>query len=78
VRAVWSGASPGAQHAVDVTDTFEAGVASLQEHRAYIAGLGWEGWDPREFLEGILRAGGQGLGVAFAVPFEVYSMGWGD
>jgi LmbE family N-acetylglucosaminyl deacetylase len=78
VRAVWSGNSPGAGHAVDVTETFEAGVASLDEHRAYIAGLGWENWDSREFLEGILRTGGQGLGVAFAVPFEVYPLGWGD
>ena len=78
VRAVWSAGSPGAAHAVDVTDSFEAGVASLEEHRAYIEGLGWESWDPREFLEGILRGGGQGLGVAFAAPFEVYPLGWGD
>ena len=78
VRAVWAGNSSGAGHAVDVTDTFEAGVASLEEHQAYIEGLGWENWDSREFLEGILRAGGQGLGVAFAVPFEVYPLGWGD
>lgn len=75
VRGVWSGGSPGAGHAVDVTDTFEAGVASLLEHRAYIEGLGWEDWDPREFLEGMLRGGGQGLGVAFAATFEVYPFG---
>ena len=54
------------EHCIDaalteIADTFEAGVASLQEHRAYIEGLGWVGWDPREFLEGILRGGGQGL-----------------
>ena len=57
---VWSAGSPGAAHAVDVTDTFDAGVDSLKEHQAYIEGLGWEGWDPAEFLEGILRGGGQG------------------
>ena len=78
VGAVWASGSPDARHAVDVTDTFEAGVASLQEHRAYIEGLGWEGWDPREFLEGILRGGGQGLGVAYAATFEVFPLGWGD
>lgn len=78
VRAVWVGNSPLAAHAVDVSETFEAGVASLEEHRAYIEGLGWEGWDPREFLDGILRQGGQGLGVAHAATFEVFSLGWGD
>ena len=64
-------------HAVDVTDTFDAGVASLKEHRAYIDGLGWEGWDPEEFLDGILRGGGQGLGVTHAATFEVFPLGWG-
>ncbi len=78
VRAVWVGNSPVATHAVDVTETFEAGVASLQEHKAYIDGLGWENWDPREFLEGILRGGGQGLGVAYAATFEVFDLGWSD
>lgn len=76
-RAVWAGSSPLATHAVDVTDTFAAGVESLKEHRAYIEGLGWEGWDPEEFLDGILRAGGQGLGVTHAATFEVLPMGWG-
>jgi LmbE family N-acetylglucosaminyl deacetylase len=77
VRAVWAGSSPQATHAVDVTDTFDAGVASLKEHRAYIDGLGWEGWDPEEFLDGILRGGGQGLGVTHAATFEVFPLGWG-
>ena len=77
VRAVWAGGSPQATHAVDVTDTFTAGVDSLKEHRAYIEGLGWEGWDPEEFLDGILRGGGQGLGVTHAATFEVFPLGWG-
>jgi LmbE family N-acetylglucosaminyl deacetylase len=77
VKAVWAGGSPQAAHAVDVTDTFAAGVASLKEHRAYIEGLGWEGWDPEEFLDGILRGGGQGLGVTHASTFEVFPLGWG-
>ena len=33
---------------------------------------------PGEFLEGFGRATGQRLGVAFAAPFEVFPMGWGD
>ncbi len=78
VQAVYVAPTDAPSHYVDVTATIDAGVASLQEHRAYIEGLGWEDWDPREFLEGILRGGGQGLGVAFAAPFEVYPLGWGD
>ena len=75
---MWAAGSPEARHAVDTTDTFDAGVASLEAHRAYIDGLGWEDFDPREFLEGMARQTGQGLGVAFAAPFEVYPLGWGD
>jgi LmbE family N-acetylglucosaminyl deacetylase len=78
VTAVWAFGSPEATHAVDTTDTFDVGVESLKAHAAYIDGLGWENWDPREFLEGMARATGQRLGVAFAAPFEVVAMGWGD
>ncbi|RNL78896.1 PIG-L deacetylase family protein [Nocardioides marmorisolisilvae] len=78
VRAVWAFGSPQSTHGVDTTDTFDTGVESLKAHAAYIDGLGWENWDPREFLEGGARAAGQRLGVAFAAPFEVFPMGWGD
>ncbi len=77
VKAVWAFGSPQATHAVDITDTFDSGVASLEAHAAYIDGLGWENWNPREFLEGFARQSGQRLGVAFAAPFEVFPMGWG-
>ena len=75
---VWAFGSPQANHAVDTTDTFDLGVESLKAHRAYIDGLGWENWDPQEFLEGFARPVGQRLGVAFAAPFEVFPMGFGD
>ncbi len=78
VREVWAFGSPQATHAVDTTATFDAGVASLQAHAAYIDGLGWENWDPREFLEGFARGTGQRLGVPFGAPFEVFPMGWGE
>ena len=39
-------ARPGPTHAVDTTDTFDAGVASLEAHAAYIDGLGWGDFDP--------------------------------
>ena len=78
VRAVWAAGSPGARHAVDVTDTFDKGVQSLVAHSAYIEGLGWEHFDPEEFLESMSRPTGARLGVKHAAPFEVFSMGWGD
>ena len=78
VREVWAFGSPVAEHGVDTTATFDAGVASLEAHRAYIDGLGWENWDPREFLEGFARPTGTRLGVPMAAAFEVFPMGWGE
>lgn len=78
VKEVWVFGSPQATHAVDTTASFDAGVESLKAHAAYIEGLGWENWDPREFLEGMARATGQRIGTAFAAPFEVVPMGWGE
>ena len=78
VKQVWAAASPESRHGADITDTFDAGVASLKAHKAYIDGLGWEHFDPAEFLEGMSRASGSRLGVALGAPFEVFKMGWGD
>jgi LmbE family N-acetylglucosaminyl deacetylase len=75
VREVWASGSPGGRHAVDITDTFEDGVASLKAHQAYIDGLGWENFDPAEFLEGLARQAGTRLGVPMAVAFEVFNVG---
>lgn len=77
VRQVWAAASPGAQHGVDIGATFDAGVASLEAHRAYIDGLGWEHFDPEEFLDGMARQAGQRLGVARAATFEVFTTAFG-
>ena len=77
VRGVLVSASPEAAHAVDVTDHLDAGVASLEEHRAYIDGLGWDDFDPEEFLEGMARQAGQRLGTTYAVAFELLDTGWG-
>lgn len=40
VRAAWASSSPQSTRAVDTTSSFDAGVASLEAHRAYIAGFG--------------------------------------
>jgi LmbE family N-acetylglucosaminyl deacetylase len=77
VRQVWAAGSPEASYGVDITDSFEAGVESLRAHHAYIEGLGWEGFDPAEFLDGISRATAQRMGVTHAVSFEVFPMAWG-
>jgi LmbE family N-acetylglucosaminyl deacetylase len=78
VKQVWCAGSPEGRSAVDITDTFDKGVESLRAHQAYIDGLGWKDFDPAEFLEGMSRATGQRRGVAHAVSFEVFPMGWGE
>lgn len=78
VGEVWAFGSPESTHGVDTTATFDAGVASLEAHRAYIDGLGWEDFDAREFLEGMARQAGARLGTTFAAPFEAFPMGWGE
>lgn len=72
----WSGvahlavvASPHATHAVDVTDTFDVGVASLRAHAAYLRGLGDP--DPEEFLRGGAEAVAERFGGRLGVSFEL-------
>jgi LmbE family N-acetylglucosaminyl deacetylase len=71
VQAVWAAGSPEAGHGVDTTDTFDLGIASLQAHEAYLAGL--EGHpDVAEFLAAWARSAGDRLGCTYAASFEVY------
>jgi LmbE family N-acetylglucosaminyl deacetylase len=77
VREVWAASSPDGKHAVETTQTFERGVASLAAHKAYIDGLGWEFFDPAEFLESGARQAGTRFGVPMAATFEVFSTGLG-
>jgi LmbE family N-acetylglucosaminyl deacetylase len=60
-------------HFVDVTDTIDAGIASLREHRAYIDGLGRD-FDPDEFLRNMAGYVGLGAGCEYAVAFRRYPM----
>jgi hypothetical protein len=75
VRQAWAASSPDGKHAVETTETFERGVASLAAHKAYIDGLGWEFFDPAEFLESGARQAGTRFGVPMAATFEVFNMG---
>jgi LmbE family N-acetylglucosaminyl deacetylase len=77
VHQVWASSSPNGKHAVETTETFGRGVASLAAHKAYIDGLGWEFFDPAEFLESGARQAGTRLGVPMATSFEVFDMGFG-
>jgi LmbE family N-acetylglucosaminyl deacetylase len=74
VRAVWAAGSPLSRHGVDITGTIEIGTASLAAHRAYIDGLGWDDFDPAEFLRTRGLEAGRRLGTTFAAPFEVYPL----
>lgn len=74
-RRLLSGGSPQLSGYVDVTTAFDAGVASLAAHKAYLEGLGDHPMsDPRRFLEQIARGVGGAVGVALAVGFEVIDL----
>jgi LmbE family N-acetylglucosaminyl deacetylase len=70
VRLVGISATNQPTHAVDVSGWLDAGVASLEAHRAYLDGLGQD-LDVREMLTGFTRSGGEGLGTELAVSFQV-------
>ncbi|MFE7558656.1 PIG-L deacetylase family protein [Kitasatospora sp. NPDC057500] len=74
VRQIWAASSPESAHAVDTTEHFDRGVASLEAHKAYLAGLGGGMSDARGFLEGAGRGAGTRLGTRFAVAFEVFPL----
>lgn len=66
VGALYVAAIDPPTHFVDVADTLALGIASLQEHRAYLDGLGTD-FDPAGFLTGMAAAGGKAAGCDFAV-----------
>ena len=58
-RQIFVSGSREATHGVDVTDSFDTGVASLEAHAAYLQGLGDNAMaEPREFLESSASVGG--------------------
>jgi LmbE family N-acetylglucosaminyl deacetylase len=72
-RRIFVNASPFATHAVDVTDTIDRGVASLEAHKAYLVGLGDGGMaDPDDFLRGLAEDAGKRFGGRLAVTFELF------
>jgi len=64
--------SPGATHAVDITDTMEAGIASLEAHKVYLEGLGDHPMaSAREFLEWIADLTAPRFGDRRSTAFEL-------
>jgi LmbE family N-acetylglucosaminyl deacetylase len=71
VRFVAFGGSPEPTHAVDVTDSFDAGLASLACHRTYLENLDGDPEDSARFLRETAERTGADFGVALAATFEV-------
>ena len=76
VRWVAIAGSPQATHGVDITATIDAAVASLSEHKAYIAALSEK--PPAEYARELLtmfsRSTGERLGCELGASFELISM----
>jgi LmbE family N-acetylglucosaminyl deacetylase len=72
IKATYIAGTESSTHYVDVTETIDLGVASLREHRAYIAGLG-TGFDPDEFLRNIAGYGGMAAGCEYAVLLQAFN-----
>lgn len=73
VRYVAASGSPEPTHAVDITDTMDRAVASLEAHRAYLDGLGDHPMaSAREFLEWIADMTAPRFGDRRAAAFELF------
>jgi LmbE family N-acetylglucosaminyl deacetylase len=66
IGAVYVAAMNPPTHYVDVQATLARGIASLEEHRAYLDGLGSD-FDPAEFLTDMAGFGGMAAGCDCAV-----------
>lgn len=71
VRYVLVASSPQATHAVDVTEVFDAAVASVRAHTQYLAGLGISDSMARYGLEQLTNSVASRFGGRPAVPFEM-------
>jgi LmbE family N-acetylglucosaminyl deacetylase len=71
--AVVGGERPS--HGVDVTgEPLARGIASLEAHAQYTAGLGNAGFDVAPFLTYFATQSGAAIGVEAAVLFDVYRL----
>ncbi len=70
VRFALVAASPLSDHYVDVTESLDVGIASLEAHRAYLDGLGGD-FQAEPFLRSVAEPTGHEVGVGAAVAFEL-------
>ena len=73
VQGAYVAATDPPTHYVDVGDTLPQGIASLEEHRVYIAGLGYY-FDPAEFLTNMAGFAGMAAGCEYAVLFRRFDV----
>jgi LmbE family N-acetylglucosaminyl deacetylase len=75
VKYVAVAGSPHATHAVDITETLDQAVRSLEAHQAYLKGLGDHPMaDARGFLEFLADLTGARFGDRRATAFELFRM----
>jgi LmbE family N-acetylglucosaminyl deacetylase len=75
VRWVAVAASPRNSHAVETSNSFAAGVASLAAHRAYLDALSGAMADPEAFLRSMAEADAERLpGARLATAFELLAL----
>lgn len=75
VRYLAVSATTTPTHYVDVSDTFDRAVASLEAHREYLAALPEDYPSPRELLSGMLGEAGEQVGTAYALVLDVIDRG---
>ncbi|GHH51922.1 GlcNAc-PI de-N-acetylase [Lentzea cavernae] len=74
VKYVAAASSPLSTHAVDITDSFDASVASLRAHKAYLEALSGDMADPEPFLRSMAETTGQRFGGVLATSFELLAL----
>jgi LmbE family N-acetylglucosaminyl deacetylase len=72
VRYLAIAGSPEATHAVDISETFDLGVQSLQAHAEYLRAL--NGPDPAESLRQFAEATGARYDDRLATAFELFTL----
>ncbi len=70
VRFVLAASSPRSAHHVDVSDTFDTGMASLRAHATYFDALGGVA-QTEEHLRAAAEGAGREVGVRYALPVEM-------
>ena len=73
VRFTALGGSTEPSHAVDVSDTLDAAVASLRAHEAYLAALDWHP-DPDQMIRSFAEHAAPRFGGVPAMAFEVIGL----